>query len=273
MSHPLHGFRLKLNRAKAHAESLDAEIQSWFDNHPYDVFGEYEPGPPEQYVFKVRFLEGIPASWGIVLGDFAHNARSALDHLAYQVVLDGNGGKHEEQTQFPLVVSPFDWAKQAKRIKGASARHVEIIESFQPYHRRDLYGYYSVWAAIEDPLAVLSRLSNVDKHIVLNATPATISSIGWDLYPVRDIASIGSSHATVDILVDEGEMLRVDIVSSGPNPEVKLDREETVEIRVQHRVDLGPDAYTLLNVPLKESVDAIVGRLREIFKIFVGEFR
>jgi len=46
-----------------------------------------------------------------------------------------------------------------------------------------------------------------------------------------------------------------------------------VEVRVQHRVNLGPDSYTLFDVALEESLEAILGRLREIFKIFVGEFR
>jgi hypothetical protein len=252
---------------------LDAEIKAWFKGHPYDVFGEYEPGPPEQYVFKTRFLEAIPATWGIILGDFAHNARSALDHLAYQVVLAGNGGM-DERTQFPIVVCPFEWPNQAKSgIGNASERHIGIIESFQPYHRPDLYGWNSIWGAIDDPLAVLNRLSNIDKHRVLNATPAAISSIGYDVRPVRDIESTGASQVTWEMLIDGREMLRVNIVSSGPNPELKLERTETVEIRVQYRVDLGPDVYTLKDVPLKESLDAILARLRAIFQVFVGEFR
>jgi hypothetical protein len=271
--HKLHGFRLKLNRAQAHAEALEREASAWFHDHPYGVIGEYHPGEPEQYVFKVRFLEPVPPSWAITLGDFAHNARSALDHLAYVVVLANNGGR-DEWTQFPIVLAPCEWAKQAKICIGnASDRHKGIIETFQPYHRRDLHGWHSIWSAIDDPLAILNRLSNVDKHRVLNATPATIRSIGYDLEPVADIESIGSSEVPFDVLIDGADMLRVNIVSNGPNPELKLKRSETVEIRVQNRVDLGKDSYTLQNVPLKESLDAILSRLREIFEVFVGEFR
>ena len=51
-------------RAQAHAESLGAEIEAC---HPYELFGEYEPGPPEYYVFKVRFFEAIPASWDLCI--------------------------------------------------------------------------------------------------------------------------------------------------------------------------------------------------------------
>jgi hypothetical protein len=75
------------------------------------------------------------------------------------------------------------------------------------------------------------------------------------------------------ILEDEGVLVRVGIVSSGPNPELNLNRSEGVEIRVQHRVSLGKDSYTLLDVPLQESVKEILIRLRQIFAAFVNEFR
>lgn len=177
-------------------------------------------------------------------------------------------------SQFPICTSPFQWESQAKRgLPKATDRHLSIVESFQPYHRRDLYGWHTGFSALEDPLAVLSRLSNVDKHRVLNATPAVISSIGYDVQQVQDVASVGSSEVPWDVLVDGGPMLKVDIVSNGPNPELKLKRRETVEIRVQHRIDLDSNTYTLLNVPLKESVDAILSRLKEIFQVFVNEFR
>ncbi len=272
--HPLHGFRLKLNRAQAYADVLNREIDAWFMRHPYEIFGQYEPGPPERYVFRARFLEVPPSEWGLILGDFAHNARSALDHLAYQVVMLGNGGIHQDETQFPIVDVPWKWPAAARRrLNGASDRHVAIIESLQPYHRQSLHGWHTIWEAIEDPLSILRRLSNVDKHIVLNATPATVRSIGWDVEILRDVASIGEEEAPMGILLDEGVLVAIGITSSGPNPELNLNWSESIEIWVQHRVNLGPDSYTLLNVPLKESVDAILVRLREIFKLFVNEFR
>jgi hypothetical protein len=272
--HPLHGFRLKYNRANAYAKALESEIDNWFKRQPYETFGDFQPGPPEEYFFRIRFFELPPSEWGLILGDFAHNARSALDQLAYQVVLLGNGGVHQEQTQFPIVLAPWNWPKEAKkRLRGASSRHVDIIESFQPYHRRDLYGWNSVRGAIEDPLAILNRLSNVDKHIVLNATAASVQTIGWDVESVRDVASIGTQQASMGFLEDDGVLVRIGIIPNGPNPELRLTRSETVEIRVQHRVDLGPDSYTLLDVPLDESLDAILVRLRQLFNVFVNEFR
>jgi hypothetical protein len=272
--HPLHGFRLKLNRAQSYAETLNREIEAWLKRHPYTVFGEYEPGPPEQYLFKIRFLEPVPPEWGLLLGDFVHNAHSALDHLAYQVVMLGNGGIHQEQTAFPIIDAPCAWVEAAdRRLKGASARHLGIIESFQPYHRRDYQGWYSIWGAIEDPLSILRRLSNVDKHIVLNATPAAMRALSLDVEVVRDIASIEGKEAAMGVLVDGDPVVTVWITSCGQDPELKLNPARVVEIWVQHRVDLGKETYTILEVPLKESVDEIVSRLWDIFKVFVPEFR
>ena len=220
--HKLHGVRLKLNRAREHADDLRTEIDAWFARHPYEVYGNYEPGPPEQYVFRVRFMEPVPPTWAITLGDFAHNARSALDHLAYVVVMENNGGM-DEWTQFPIVLAPCDWPKESIRgIGNASERHRGIIESFQPYHHPDLWGWKHGMAAIQDPLALLNRLSNTDKHRVLHATPAAIRSIGWDFDLVRDVESVGDHEIPFDFLFDGEVLMRANIVSNGPNPEVRL---------------------------------------------------
>jgi len=271
--HKLHGVRLKLNRAQEHADALRADIGAWFARHPYEVYGVYEAGPPEEYVFRVRFLEPVPPTWAIVLGDFAHNARSALDHLAYVIVLENNGGR-DEYTQFPIALSPFAWEREAHRgIRNASVRHREIIETFQPYHRPDLHGRKWIFATIDDPLAILHRLSNIDKHSVLHATPAAIQAIGFNFVPVRDIATVANQYTVPsDFLEDDGVLIRVGITSDGPEPLLRLRRQETVEIRVQYRVDLL-DSYTLQNVPLLETMDSILERVRELYQVFVDELK
>ena len=39
--------------------------------------------------------------WALVLGDCAHNLRSALDYLAHELVR-ANGGNPDEDTEFPV---------------------------------------------------------------------------------------------------------------------------------------------------------------------------
>ena len=42
--------------------------------------------------------------WSLILGDLLHNLRSALDHLAWQLVVDG-GGTPSQDTNFPVCCS------------------------------------------------------------------------------------------------------------------------------------------------------------------------
>jgi len=209
-----------------------------------------------------------------ILGDFTHNARSALDHLA-DALVRANGGTPTTQTQFPICVSPFEWPGQVRRLKGASERHVSMIQAMQPYNRRDRYGWHTVWEAMGDPLAIVNRLSNVDKHRVLNATPAVVTGVTWDVKPVQDIGWVQKNMVEIsDKSLEDGDvMLRFDVQASGPNPELYLERTDTVEIRIEHRVDLEGTRYAIVGGSLKDALKNIVGDLGNTFKIFVGEFR
>ena len=207
-------------------EALQREVEAWRARKPYEVFGEHNPGAPDEYVFRLRFFEPIPREWGLLVGDFAHNMRSALDHLAYQLVVAG-GGTPSVRTQFPILVESSGWeGRQGReRLDGAATRHVEIVESLQPYHRTDLHGSRSVWGAMPDPLAVLAFLNNEDKDRALHATPVALSGIAWRVQPVRGIESFRLDEVRFNTrpLKDREYLLRVAIVASVGEPKARLD--------------------------------------------------
>jgi hypothetical protein len=188
VAHPLADLRLKLNRANTHLETLNGEIDAWFKRHPYGVTGKYEPGPPEQYILYLRFFEPPPLEWGILIGEFAHNCRSALDYLAWQLV-KANHKTPNSLTQFPIVLSPFDWPGRhgCGRLRGASERHIALVERFQPYNRTDSNNWSYARFCFGHPLARLSFLSNEDKHRVLVTGAAALQSIGWDFISVHNV--------------------------------------------------------------------------------------
>jgi hypothetical protein len=191
--HPLHSSWLKLNRAQAHLETLEREIKAWLAKKPYAVFGEYEPGSPDQYVFRVRFFAPVPPEWGVLIGEFLHNARSALDHIAWQVVSRGRGTPGRS-TQFPIVLLKKEWGRESRRrLPGASRRHIALIRERQPYQRPALLKKIRSprrWSAAGHPLAILAALSNEDKHRVLTTTPAAIRAIGYDIAALRDVSAV-----------------------------------------------------------------------------------
>jgi hypothetical protein len=280
--HPLHSFWLKLNRANAHLQTLQLEIETWLAQKPYAVFGKHEPGSPDQYVFRVRFFAPVPPEWGILIGEFAHNARSALDHLAWQIVSSGSASPGRG-TQFPIVLLEEDWETEAaRRLPGAQPRHLELIEERQPYKRTDLSKQQRMARVAEQfkaaghPLAILAALNNEDKHRVLATTPAALRSIGYDVIAAHDVSAIDldNSQVSFEALKDDSEMLRVPITVSGPNPEVKLKRSETVEIAVRYRVEFPREGgYSETSGYVADTLGDILKEEWDIFEVFVNEFR
>ena len=63
------------------------------------IVAESDPNTGDQ-VFKFRVRAPIPVDLSLVIGDAVHNLRSALDHLAWQLVL-ANGQTPTTQTAYP----------------------------------------------------------------------------------------------------------------------------------------------------------------------------
>lgn len=92
-------------------------------------------------------------------GEVLYNLRSALDHLVEQLVL-ANGGKPTPKNQFPICDDEGEWPP-GRTLEGVSPRHEEAIKSHQPFQASDME---------RDPLRILRKLSNRDKHRHLNFT-------------------------------------------------------------------------------------------------------
>lgn len=109
----------------------------------------------------------------MLLGDYLHNVRSALDHLVCQLaLLDGAPGC--ETTQFPITSSHGNYVSQEPRwLRGVSPGHRADLERLQPYH---------AGARMNDHLLmILDEFSNVDKHRVVH--PAFGYFLGFEDVP------------------------------------------------------------------------------------------
>jgi hypothetical protein len=163
MSHPLDGSRAKIERAKEHLYNLNGEIQGIADRNPYRVVTEHDTQTGEQ-VTKVRVTQPT-LRWSAMVGDIAHNLRSALDHLVWQLV-EANGTKPGTHNEFPVLKDLDRWdSKKYKttgrgKVKGVSKNAMERIERLQPYHRGDDYKTH--------PLYIAHALNIRDKHRLLN---------------------------------------------------------------------------------------------------------
>ena len=166
MSGPLDSVKLKLVRAQEHLAAV-LEVLGGASYGKCEIIPEENPDA-NLGVLRVR-LPKVPDTLSPLIGDFLFNVRSALDHVVWQLVL-ANGGTPTKATCFPISSDPGAFAKHSKtRLAGVSPKASALIETLQPYHGGN------------EPLGILARLHNVDKHQTFNLITAVASDtlIDW----------------------------------------------------------------------------------------------
>jgi hypothetical protein len=229
--HPLDGPILKLQRAEAHLQTLNREVARFLEGHPYHAFIDFDS---HDIQVKGNVLYPPPTECATVIGDTLHNFRSALDHLAWQLVIAG-GGTPDTNTEFPIFIDRAEfWAvdksKRPKRgggllkIDGMSDAAKAIIESKQPYQGRD-------WPPERHPLWLLHRLSIEDKHHTLVVVGAATSAIS--LRVSASHTEIGRMQIGMRPFQDNGviETFSADILAGlEGNPDIYLAAEPTFTV-------------------------------------------
>jgi hypothetical protein len=151
----LTGVRLKLQRAQQHFDAfrkLTSDLRDGNTNYASQRYN-HEVG---QYEWVVEDDWIIPKACPAILGDCLHNARSALDHLAWQ--LAANPGRH---TYFPIWGSAEEFSQRAPaQMRTMKPSAMEKLEGLQPYSQPEtLYA-----------LGYLHELDIMDKHRLLLVT-------------------------------------------------------------------------------------------------------
>lgn len=173
----LEGVALKLIRARNHFDSLNEVCGKAIEQSTGKPFVERE-GDWEVVCVPIREFPRWPS---IVSGDYVHNLRSALDHLAWQLV-KASGGKPGPWTSFPAYGDQDHFirdVKQRKKKRGPGPLEgIEtdgpiwtLIESYQPYNNTKLPSWLPTdmpdrdsWKPRLTHLGILNALNNVDKH-------------------------------------------------------------------------------------------------------------
>jgi hypothetical protein len=172
MGDPLEECWLKLHRGEEHLNFLNTEVQRFFASHPDMVAREYCREELKGFV-QAQFSGTCPlwathhpfqhscyAHWALIIGDCVHNARSALDYLAWRLAGSDMADIH---TQFPICNSidkwlGFQWRYQRHPITLLAHAYIATL---QPYTRLDA-NYIALW--------LLQELDALDKHKLLAMT-------------------------------------------------------------------------------------------------------
>jgi hypothetical protein len=208
-------------------DALKDQVAAFLDTDPYGV-REHIDVETGGYSLSIEIRQQPPLLVSVIVGDLIHNLRSALDHLAWQLVL-ANGGKPTKTTQFPIFVrepvSEDDARKLAARVKGMSPEVMKEIASIQPYTAGD--------EARLRGLAILNAFSNEDKHKLPLACVAAIAKHEpgtAGVAPVQDVEIERVDIATGKPLKDGDYIAWGKVRITGPNPQTEVKGKFPVEI-------------------------------------------
>lgn len=174
------GVNAKINRAEKHLHELRGLTDPIVAVATASIVRE-AGGDSTKLLYRATEVPALPAEIGTIVGDILCNLRSALDHLAWQLV-EREGLKPTRATFFPIYTTrPVD-----KR--GASVpvtirpglvdpALLQLLREVQPFERAAKYNRDPK----DEALALLQTLNNLDKHNLLIASVCTINREmpGW----------------------------------------------------------------------------------------------
>lgn len=208
----LSGARTKLDRAQQQLLALGETLAAFAEDEPYQLVERVDPGVTEDlrdYRYIVTDLKPTRPEFAAHIGEILHNFRSMLDYLVY-----ASATRHSFSTQFPIFHRASDWpAKSGPMMRNVPPQYARIVEQAQPYHLPD---------PSEHTLSKLNYLSNTDKHRLLNTTATALSDAAPTFLPEQDVAAIHDVVMNVGVLEEGGELVRLVIEPSGPDPVVTM---------------------------------------------------
>jgi hypothetical protein len=228
----LDGCFEKLGRAQEHLESIDELLRLFFDSDPYGATSEVER-EHGWHVFKVEVRRQPPLRLGVIMGEYAHQVRSAFDHFAFALARAHLGKQPKAVIGFPMETSRTAYRKKAAHRLNRHIPHdwAAFIEALQPYD------------AHNDPLALLERFWNTDKHqTVVALPPAIVSSLFPSFYPHVAIKERRPRRGAR--LVDGTEVVRARPFD--PQPHMDMYGEATVEIQSEGASSQDAFFWTLI---------------------------
>ena len=113
-------------------------------------------------VFAVRVTSPPPIELSVLVGDVVHQLRSAVDHIAYELVRAA-GNTPTRRTAFPALI---ERPRQLVIDGGVCAEALVAVDDVQPYQWQDSRTH---------PLSVLTELWNIDKHRTLHLTAMQVA--------------------------------------------------------------------------------------------------
>jgi hypothetical protein len=270
MSHPLDGPRLKIRRAKEHIQTLNWDSQLFYGRQ----VGGATRGKLNKQTGLHRLTPAFgeveyPAEWSVIIGEIAHDLRSALDQLVCHLAVKGDPSKKRNYgfcdrdvagfgVGFPL----FIYGPRAKRKKGDTKRIFNPaalnylkqefrakIRAAQPYYRRN--------GGRMSPLWLLHQLNNTDKHRLIVVVGGYATRIS-----VTGLSNIGGAFG-LQIGVPPKSHAQAGAVGS---------EQVDVQIYPTYQIVFGGGCRAVEGLPVVPTLDRIADSVQSVIESFANDF-
>jgi len=147
-------IQVKIERAKKHFSDFKGEAEAFREAYIHVIGAKEDPHTGQALKYFPRPLPVARFEMLAIAGDVIHNLRSALDHLAQQLVEVGSpGAKPSRHTGFPIFGSADEYkGGMTGKVKGMREEAIKLIDALEPYKGGN------------DLLWRLHNANNIDKH-------------------------------------------------------------------------------------------------------------
>lgn len=265
------GVDAKLRRANMHLDEIERQVKAFAAPNPNHFVHQYDDGRGQVITRPHPSLFAPREDWSTTIGDCVHNLRSALDHLAHDLVTLGGGVPRggRSGTAFPILdslVGPNGGPRKlhiSTSTGNISPEVFAVIEALQPYNRLN---------RLDDPLShplwVLSELDNMDKHRTLALTGIALNGFGFGINTMRDIslhiATMGGYTGPFD---ENAELAVWKATVTGPNPQMDMQPRGTIQVALAPPCIMAGEPLIPTLTDLRDYITDII----EILKFIGGK--
>jgi hypothetical protein len=212
---------VKVDRAYKHLIDLQSAYARFFrPPNPYEVFPEDNAQTGER-TFYLRIHKEIPDEFPALIGDIAHNLRSALDHLAWHLVQSSPvlPKAEDRNIYFPIFEDASEYRKgKMRKIQGMTDAAIQAIDDIKPYGRLDkgnhaagignlgLYWLSAINLQDKHRLLIPARI-NVAGHSITKTQRAQFAKALESAFESKDAKVMGGSSIDFNIPLKDGSKL------------------------------------------------------------------
>lgn len=199
----------------------------------------------------------------LLIGDFVHNVRSALDHAIYEISSLSDTDKLRKHLQFPICDTSEKYAEACRRHQLDGLLHAQevIIERYQPYNFPQGFS--------DDALSLLREINIVDKHHIIQVTAASGEHATVKVSGIINVVARGGGK------INLGNSISIQQVNNGVMGEresvvgkiyYSSKQNRSIELKPTIKVEFGEGKPRVEGRQVVTTLTAILNRIEEIVR-------